>query len=80
MNYMLPQSVVNHTDTQLKDYVNAMIESMFILTEHNVKAFDKLTGHTFSIHTSKIVDSTKDITENAKQIIKTGKFIYPSKG
>ena len=80
MNYMLPQAAVNHTDAQIKNFFNSLIESNHAYIAAQVKTFDQLTGNTFNLHTSRTLETLKDVVENAKQTVKTGKIAFPFKG
>lgn len=77
INYMLPQQVVIYADKQIKEYNDAIIDGYFAHAISNIKAFDNLTGSTFTTYTSKVVDSLKEVNENAKQFTRTGKISCP---
>jgi hypothetical protein len=42
----------------------------------NIKAFDNFTNHIFDIYSSRTISVLKESTENAKEIVKTGKIKY----
>jgi hypothetical protein len=40
----------------------------------NIKSFDQLTNSTFTTYTAKVIETVKECSENAKEIVKTGKL------
>lgn len=73
-NYMLPQANVNANQEKIENYVFDLMDSNYNLFKHFIDNFDKVSGHTFTTYSSKVKNITEYNIENAKEVIRTGKF------
>ncbi len=73
-NMFNPQSMVTEFDSKTKEYASTFLDTIEAFQVSSVKAFDQFTNNTFNIYTSKVIDTVKDMNDNAKEIVKSGKF------
>jgi len=69
-----PQSMVSQFDAKIKSYAESVLNTIEAFQVSNIKSFDQLTNSTFTTYTSKVIDIVKECSENAKEIVKTGKL------
>jgi D-ribose pyranose/furanose isomerase RbsD len=76
-----PQSIITQFDTKTKEYTESVLDTFEAFQVSNVRSFDQLTNSTFTTYTEKIISTVKECSENAKEIVRTGKIKpYPSAG
>ncbi len=73
-NMFNPQSMVSQFDAKIKSYAESVLNTIEAFQVSNIKSFDQLTNSTFTTYTSKVIDTVKECSENAKEIVKTGKL------
>jgi len=73
-NMFNPQSMVSQFDAKIKSYAESVLNTIEAFQVSNIKSFDQLTNSTFTTYTSKVIDIVKECSENAKEIVKTGKL------
>ena len=73
-NYFNPQSMVKEFDSKAKEYAESVLDTIEAFQVSNIKSFDKLTNSMFTIYSDRIISAVKESTENAKEIVKTGKL------
>ena len=73
-NMFNPQSMVSQFDAKTKTYAESVLDTIEAFQVSNIKSFDTFTNSTFTTYTSKVIDTVKECSENAKEIVKTGKL------
>ena len=73
-NFFNPQSMVSQFDAKNKAYAEAVLDTIEAFQLSNIKSFDELTNSTFTTYTAKAIENIKECSENAKEIVKSGKF------
>ena len=69
-----PKSMVEQFDTKTKEYAESVLDTIEAFQISNIKSFDQLTNHIFDIYSSRAITALKEVNENAKEIVKTGKI------
>lgn len=75
-NFFNPQSVVTQMDAKAKAYAESVLDTIEAFQVSNIKSFDTFTNSTFTIYSDRIISAVKEVNENAKEIVKTGKLKY----
>lgn len=75
-NMFNPQSMVSQFDAKTKAYAESVLDTVEAFQVSNIKAFDNFTNSTFTTYTAKAIETVKECSENAKEIVKTGKLKY----
>ena len=73
-NMFNPQSMVNQFDAKTKAYAESVLNTIEAFQVSNVRSFDQFTNSTFTTYTAKVIEIVKECSENAKEIVKTGKL------
>ena len=73
-NMFNPQSMVNQFDYKTKAYAESVLDTIEAFQVSSIKAFDQFTNNIFDIYSSRAITALKEVNENAKEIVKTGKF------
>ena len=68
--------MVSQFDAKAKAYAESVLDTFEAFQISNIKSFDTFTNSTFTTYTSNIVENVKEVNENAKEIVKTGKLKY----
>ena len=79
-NMFNPQSMVSQFDAKAKTYAESVLDTFEAFQISNIKSFDNFTNHIFDIYSSKLVNTVKEVNENAKEIVKTGKLKFVNVG
>ena len=75
-NFFNPQNTIEQFDAKTKAYAESVLDTFEAFQISNIKSFDQLTNSIFTTYTEKIISTVKECSENAKEIVKTGKFKY----
>jgi len=75
-NMFNPQSMVSQFDAKAKAYAESVLDTIEAFHVSNIKSFDTFTNSTFTTYTAKAIENIKECSENAKEIVKTGKLKY----
>ena len=73
-NMFNPQSMVSQFDAKAKTYAESVLDTIEAFQVSSIKSFDNFTNSTFTTYTSRVIDTVKEVNENAKEIVKTGKL------
>ena len=73
-NMFNPKSMVDQFDAKTKAYAESVLDTIEAFQVSNVRSFDQFTNSTFTTYTEKIISTVKECSENAKEIVKTGKI------
>ena len=73
-NMFNPQSMITQFDAKTKEYAESVLETVETFQISNVRSFDNFTNHIFDIYSSRAITALKEVNENAKEIVKTGKI------
>ena len=73
-NYFNPQNIIEQFDTKTKEYAESVLDTVETFQISNIKSFDQFTNHIFDIYSSRAITALKEVNENAKEIVKTGKI------
>ena len=79
-NFFNPQSVVTQMDAKAKEYAESVLDTIEAFQVSNIKSFDTFTNSTFTIYSDRIISAVKEVNENAKEIVKTGKLKFVNAG
>ena len=79
-NHMLPQANVNYQQEKLENYLFDTMDTNVLYFNTLMDSMDKFSGNVFTTYYNRIKNVVGYNAENAKEIVRTGKFKCPSHG
>lgn len=77
---MLAQAQVNSQQEKLENYLFDTIDTNVLYFNNLVDSVDKFSGKIFTTYYSRVKNFVECNTENAKEVVRTGKFKFPFSG